>query len=56
MKPAQVWQIIGGLIMLGTLAVGITRHIDALEGRIQQMELKLDYLHGSFAVPPKGTR
>ena len=51
MKGETLWKIVAGLITLVSLAVGLTRHIDTLESRIQRLEDKERYLHGSFAVP-----
>jgi hypothetical protein len=51
MKGETLWKIVAGLITLVSLVVGLTRHIDTLESRIQRLEDKERYLHGSFAVP-----
>ena len=51
MSGDTLWKVVGGAVMIGSLLVGIVRYIDGIEARMQQLELKEQYMHGTFAVP-----
>lgn len=46
-----LWKVIAGAVTIGSLLVGVVRYIDGLEARMQRIELREQYIHGTFTVP-----